>query len=100
VYKKVYKWYLKDDNPELTKWIKASISKKDRKLPEDMLIEEDILKMINCAKKGFVENLSELASGSANKLWIYFPCLIGYKFLIWISTQAKKNPFVIELMFR
>ena len=49
--KKFYKWYLKDDNPELTKWIKASISRKDRKLPEEMLIEEDILKMINCAKK-------------------------------------------------
>jgi integrase/recombinase XerD len=49
--KKFYKWHLKDDNPELTKWIRASISKKDRKLPEDMLIEEDILNMINCAKK-------------------------------------------------
>lgn len=49
--KKFYKWYLKDDNPELTKWIKASISKKDQKLPEDMLIEEDIFKMIVCAKK-------------------------------------------------
>jgi integrase/recombinase XerD len=49
--KKFYKWYLKDDNPELTKWIKASISKKDQKLPEDMLIDEDILKMINCTKK-------------------------------------------------
>jgi integrase len=49
--KKFYKWYFEDDNPELTKWIKASISRKDRKLPEEMLIEEDILKMINCAKK-------------------------------------------------
>jgi integrase/recombinase XerD len=49
--KKFYKWYLKDDNPELTKWIKASINRKDQKLPEEMLIEEDILKMINYAKK-------------------------------------------------
>jgi integrase len=49
--KKFYKWYFKDDNPELTKWIKASISRKDRKLPEDMLLEEDILKIISCAKK-------------------------------------------------
>jgi len=99
--KKFYRWYFNDDDPELTKWIKASISRRDRKLPEDMLIEEDILKMINCAKKGFVENLSELASGSANKLWIYFPCLIGFKsFFIWISTQAKKYSIAIELMFR
>jgi integrase/recombinase XerD len=37
--KKFYKWYFKDDSPELTKWIKASISRKDRKLPEEMLIE-------------------------------------------------------------
>jgi len=49
--KKFYKWYFKADNPELTKWIKASIGKKDRKLPEEMLTEEEILKMINCAKK-------------------------------------------------
>jgi integrase/recombinase XerD len=49
--KKFYKWFCKDDNPELTKWIKASISRKDQKLPEEMLIEEDILKMINFAKK-------------------------------------------------
>ena len=49
--KKFYKWYLKDDNPELTKWIKASIGRKDRKLPEEMLIEEDILMMINCTEK-------------------------------------------------
>ena len=42
--KKFYKWYLKDDNPELTKWIKASISRKDKKLPEDILLE-DVLKM-------------------------------------------------------
>jgi integrase len=49
--KKFYKWYCKDDNPELTKWIKASISRKDQKLPEEMLIEDDILKLIKCAKK-------------------------------------------------
>lgn len=49
--KKFYRWYSKDDNPELTKWIKASINRKDRKLPEEMLTEEDILRMINCAKK-------------------------------------------------
>jgi site-specific recombinase XerD len=44
--KKFYKWYFKDDNPELIKWIKASISRKDRKLPEEMLTEEDIFKII------------------------------------------------------
>ena len=49
--KKFYKWFLKDDNPELTRWIKASVSRKDRKLPEEMLTEQDILEIINCAIK-------------------------------------------------
>jgi integrase/recombinase XerD len=49
--KKFYRWYLNDDDPELTKWIKASISKKNKKLPEDLLTEEDIKKMISCTKK-------------------------------------------------
>jgi site-specific recombinase XerD len=49
--KKFYRWYFNDGDPEITKWIKASISKKDKKLPEDLLTEEDIKKMIDCAKK-------------------------------------------------
>jgi Site-specific recombinase XerD len=49
--KKFYKWYYKEDYPELTKWIKATIKKKDQKLPEDLLTESDVLKMIEYAKR-------------------------------------------------
>ena len=48
--KKFYKWYCKEDNPELTKWIKTTVKKKDQRLPEDMLIESDVLKLIEYAK--------------------------------------------------
>ena len=48
--KKFYKWYCKEDNPELTKWIKITVKKKDQRLPEDMLIESDVLKLIEYAK--------------------------------------------------
>jgi integrase/recombinase XerD len=38
--KKFYKWYYcKEENPELTRWIKTTVKKKDQKLPEEMLTE-------------------------------------------------------------
>ena len=49
--KKFYKWYCKEDYPELTRWIKATVKKKDQKLPEDLLSESDVLKLIECAKR-------------------------------------------------
>jgi integrase/recombinase XerD len=48
--KKFYKWYCKEDNPELTKWIKTTVKKKDQKLPEDMLSESDVLNLIEQAE--------------------------------------------------
>lgn len=47
--KKFYKWVLDEDNPSLTKWISTTIKKKNQKLPEDILIESDILKLIEHA---------------------------------------------------
>lgn len=49
--KKFYKWYCKEDYPELTRWIKATVEKKDQKLPEDPLTESDVLKLIKHAKR-------------------------------------------------
>jgi len=45
--KRFYKW-LNDDKgyPEQVKWIKSTISKKDVKLPEELLTEDDIRKMV------------------------------------------------------
>jgi len=45
--KRFYKW-LNDDKgyPEQVRWIKSTISKKDVKLPEDLLTEDDIRKMV------------------------------------------------------
>ncbi len=45
--KKFYKWLSKGDESELTKWFTTNIKNKDKKLPEDMLTEEEIIKMIN-----------------------------------------------------
>ncbi len=47
--KKFYKWLHKGEEPELTKWFTTNIKNKDKKLPEDMLTEEEIMKMINSA---------------------------------------------------
>jgi len=63
--KKFYRWLrgLDEGDPEETKWIKTSIKVNHRKLPEDMLTEEDIKKLINAAKhprdKAFVTVLYE-----------------------------------------
>ncbi len=45
--KKFYKWLSNGNEPELTKWFTTNIKNKDKKLPEDMLTEEEIIKMIN-----------------------------------------------------
>ena len=47
--KKFYKWLYKGDEPELTKWFTTNIKNRDKKLPEDMLTEDEIMKMINAA---------------------------------------------------
>jgi site-specific recombinase XerD len=46
ILKKFYKWHCKEDSPELTRWIKTTAKKKDQKLPEGMLTELDVLKLI------------------------------------------------------
>jgi integrase len=46
---KFYKWLLNDDNPELTRWIKTNIKKKNLKSPDDMLTEQDVLLLIDNA---------------------------------------------------
>ena len=47
ILKRFYKW-LNDDKgyPEQVRWIKSTISKKDVKLPEELLTEDDIRKMV------------------------------------------------------
>lgn len=47
--KKFYKWLFNEDNPVLTKWISTTIKKKNQKLPEDILTESEILKLIDHA---------------------------------------------------
>ena len=49
--KKFYRWQRgEEENPELTKWIKTTLKKKDQKLPEEMLTESEILKLIENAE--------------------------------------------------
>jgi site-specific recombinase XerD len=47
--KKFYKWLNGGEEPSKVRWIKTTFQKQDRKLPEDMLQEEDIKKMIDAA---------------------------------------------------
>ncbi|MDN5310701.1 MAG: integrase/recombinase XerD [Methanolobus sp.] len=47
--KKFYKWLSNEDKPVLTKWISTTIKKKNQKMPEDILTESDILKLIDHA---------------------------------------------------
>ena len=46
---KFYKWLLNDDSPELTRWIKTNIKKKNLKSPDEMLTEQDVLLLIDNA---------------------------------------------------
>ena len=47
---KFYKWLLNDDSPEVTRWIKTNIKKKNLKSPDEMLTEQDVLLLIDNAK--------------------------------------------------
>jgi site-specific recombinase XerD len=47
--KKFYKWLFNEDNPDLTKWMSTAIKKENQKLPEDILNESDIIKLIEYA---------------------------------------------------
>jgi integrase/recombinase XerD len=47
--KKFYKWLNGGEEPPTVKWIRTTLQKQDRKLPEDMLTEEEINQMINAA---------------------------------------------------
>jgi site-specific recombinase XerD len=47
--KKFYRWIYglpKGKNPEITDWISTSLRKNNQKLPEDMLSEEEVMRMI------------------------------------------------------
>jgi integrase len=48
--KKFYKWQCEDERPELTKWIKTTMKKRNQKLPEEMLSESDVLYLIENAE--------------------------------------------------
>lgn len=47
--KKFYKWHYEEETPELTKWIKTTMKKRNKKLPEEMLTEPDVLNLIENA---------------------------------------------------
>ncbi len=47
--KKFYKWHSEEETPELTKWIKTTMKKRNKKLPEEMLTEPDVLNLIENA---------------------------------------------------
>jgi len=49
--KKFYKWLRDtgDDFPEEVKWIKTSIRKDRKKIPEELLTEEDVMKLVDAA---------------------------------------------------
>ena len=49
VLKRFYKWLRKtgDEYPEEVKWVKTTMKAKDEILPEDLLTEDEIMKMIN-----------------------------------------------------
>jgi integrase/recombinase XerD len=48
--KKFYTWLNGGKESELTDWIKTTLSKKETRMPEELLIEEEVLKLIGAAK--------------------------------------------------
>ncbi|NOR60227.1 MAG: tyrosine-type recombinase/integrase, partial [Methanosarcinales archaeon] len=48
--KKFYAWLNGGKESDLTDWIKTTLSKKETRMPEELLIEEEVLKLIGAAK--------------------------------------------------
>ncbi len=49
VLKSLFKWLNNGEYPENVKWIKTTSKSRNNKLPEDLLTEDDVRKMINAA---------------------------------------------------
>ena len=47
--KKFYKWLNGGEEPSKVRWIKTTLQKQERKLPEDMLLEKEVKQMIDAA---------------------------------------------------
>ena len=63
VLKRFYRWVGDGEYPECVEWIKTTDKNSNNKLPEDMLTEEDVLDLIECANnhrdKAFISVLWE-----------------------------------------
>jgi len=47
--KRFFRWLNGGKEPEMTEWIKTPIKQSDQMLPEELLLEEECMKMIDCA---------------------------------------------------
>lgn len=47
--RKFYSWLMKEERPQITKWIKTTVKKNNTKLPEELLTVEEVEKLINAA---------------------------------------------------
>ncbi|MDG6244467.1 MAG: tyrosine-type recombinase/integrase [Methanolobus sp.] len=47
--KRFFRWLNGGKEPEMTEWIKTPIKQSDQMLPEELLLEEECMKMIECA---------------------------------------------------
>ncbi|WMW22732.1 tyrosine-type recombinase/integrase [Methanolobus mangrovi] len=50
VLKRFFRWMNNDKDPEITAWISTNVKQKDRKMPEELLTEEEVKKMLEVAE--------------------------------------------------
>jgi integrase/recombinase XerD len=50
VLKRFFRWMNNDKDPEITAWISTNVKQKDRKMPEELLTEEEVKRMLEVAE--------------------------------------------------
>lgn len=106
VIKRFYKWMNGDEeHPEMVKWIKTTGRYTDRKLPEDLLEEDDVLNLLDHTKNrrtaAFMSILWETGARAGELLDLEIRHLqdheYGYKIVINGKTGPRRLPLITSV---
>ncbi len=103
VLKRFYRWIGQGEYPSCVKWINTSRKKSTEKLPEEMLTEEDIVKMLEAAEnardRAFIALLWETGARVGEIIDLRIRCFEDYKHGKKIVLRGKTGARRVMLIF-
>ncbi len=103
VLKRFYRWIGNGEYPECVKWISTTKKKRDEKLPETMLTEEDVVKMIEAADnsrdKAFIAMLWETGARIGELIDMKIKSVEDYQYGKKVVLRGKTGARKISIIF-